>query len=80
METRFIATGFSSHTAEQDMGTVCNLEAIRCERSFRRSTVESSPLQTASALWALSLKAQLFWVEYSLAQARFHAKLLRLDL
>lgn len=72
--------GFSSHIVESEMGTVCNLEAIRCERSFRRSTVESSHLQTVSALWALSLKAQLFWVEYSLAQARFHAKLLRLDL
>lgn len=61
------------------MGTVCNLEAIRCERNFRQNMVESFPLQTASALWVLSLKAQLFWVEYSLAQARFHAKLLRLD-
>ena len=61
------------------MGTVCNLEAIRYERNFRQNMVESFPLQTASALWVLSLKAQLFWVEYSLAQARFHAKLLRLD-
>ena len=61
------------------MGTVCNLEAIRCERSFRQSMAASFPLQMASALWVLSLKAQLFWVEYSLAQARFHAKLLRID-
>lgn len=61
------------------MGTVCNLEAIRCERNFQRHMAGSFPLLMASGWWALSLKAQSCWVEYCLAQARFHAKLLRLD-
>jgi len=55
---------------------IYRMDDMRSRRSSAMSTGESSPTQSASDGLALLLSATSFWVEYGVAMASFHHRLL----